>query len=97
MYISTFFLGRIFMEGLFIAKAAAFIGASLAMCIGGIAPAYGQGMVGAKACENIGKYPESARDIRNAMFLAMGIIESTAIYSLLIAAGILVLGSFYTS
>ena len=80
------------MEGVFIAKAAAFIGAALTMGIGSIAPAYGQGMVGAKACENIGKYPESARDIRTAMFLAMGMIETSAIYALLIAFGILFLG-----
>lgn len=80
------------MDGVFIAKAAAFIGAALAMGVGSVSPAYGQGVVGAKACENIGKYPESARDIRNAMFLAMGMIETSAIYALLIAGGILTLG-----
>jgi len=80
------------MEGVYIAKAAAFIGAALAMGIGSISPAYGQGLVGAKACENIGKYPESARDIRTAMFLAMGMIETSAIYALLVAGGILFFG-----
>lgn len=80
------------MEGIFIAKAASFVAAALVMGIGSIAPAYGQGLVGAKACENIGKYPESARDIRTAMFLAMGIIETSAIYALLIAGGILFFG-----
>lgn len=79
-------------EGIFIAKAMAFIGAAFVMGIGSIGPAYGQGMVGAKACENIGKYPESSRDIRNAMFLALAIIESSAIYCLLIAGGILFFG-----
>lgn len=73
------------MEGVFIAKAAAYIGAALVMGIGSIAPAYGQGMVGAKACENIGKYPESSGDIRTAMYIAMGVIESSAVYALIIA------------
>ncbi len=77
---------------MFIVKAAAFISAALTMGIGSIAPAYGQGMVGAKACENIGKYPESARDIRTTMFLAMGMIETSAIYALLVAGGILFFG-----
>jgi F-type H+-transporting ATPase subunit c len=73
------------MEGIFIAKAAAYIGAALVMGIGSISPAYGQGLVGAKACENIGKYPESSGDIRTAMYIAMGVIESSAVYSLIIA------------
>ncbi|MEX0940128.1 MAG: ATP synthase F0 subunit C [Candidatus Babeliales bacterium] len=81
------------MDGIFIAKAAAFIGAALTMGIGSISPAYGQGLVGAKACENMGKYPESARDIRTTMLLAMGIIESSAIYALLISGAILWFGS----
>lgn len=77
------------MDGVFIAKAAAFIGAALAMGIGSIAPAYGQGLVGSKACENIGKYPQSASDIRNTMMIAMGMIETSAIYALLVAGALI--------
>lgn len=73
------------MEGIVIAKAAAYIGAALVMGLGSISPAYGQGIVGAKACENIGKYPESSGDIRTAMYIAMGVIESSAVYALIIA------------
>jgi F-type H+-transporting ATPase subunit c len=80
------------MEGVYIAKAAAAIAAALAMGIGSLMPAYGQGIVGAKACENIGKYPESARDIRNAMMMAMGMIETSAIYALLISGALIVFG-----
>lgn len=78
------------MEGIYIAKAAAYIAAAIAMGIGSIAPAYGQGMVGAKACESIGKYPESANQIRTTMFIALGIIESSAVYALLISGALLV-------
>ena len=73
------------MEGIVIAQAAALIGAALVMGIGCIAPAYGQGLIGAEACKNIGKYPQSAKDIRTTMLLAMGIVESSAVYALLIS------------
>lgn len=73
------------MDGIAIAKAAAFFGAAFAVGIGTLGPALGQGLIGSKACENIGKYPESANKIRLAMLIAMSIIESSAIYALLIA------------
>ena len=77
------------MEGIYYAKAAAYIGAALAMGLGSFGPAFGQGLIGAKACENLGKYPESSGQIRNAMFLAMGIVESSALYALLIAGALI--------
>lgn len=73
------------MEGIYIVKAAASLGAALVMGIGCIAPAYGQGLIGAEACKNIGKYPESAGKISTTMFLAMVIVESSALYALIIA------------
>ncbi len=66
-------------------KIAAYIGAAFVMGIGTIGPALGQGIVGAKSCENIGKYAENAGKIRNTMFLALGIIETSAIYAFIIA------------
>ena len=69
----------------FIAKAAACIGAGIAMGVGSIGPALGQGMIGAKACETLGKYPETANNVRLSMLLAMGFVESSAVYSLIIA------------
>ncbi len=77
------------MEGIYIAKAAGYIGAALAMGIGSIAPAYGQGLIGSKACENIGKYPESASKIRTTMVLALAIVESSALYALIIAGALI--------
>jgi F-type H+-transporting ATPase subunit c len=73
------------MDGIFYAKAAAYFGAAIAMGIGSVGPAIGQGMIGAKACENLGKYPESSGQIRTTMMIAMGIVESSAIYCLIIA------------
>ena len=68
-----------------LAKAAALLGAAFAMGIGSLSPAYGQGLIGAKACENIGKYPASSDKIFRAMIMAMAIVESSAVYALLIA------------
>ena len=82
------------MDGVFFAKAAAFISAGLAMGLGSIGPSIGQGFTGGKACENIGKYPESSNKIRTTMILAMAIIESSAIYSLLIAGGLLFISMY---
>ena len=66
-------------------KVAAYIGAAFAMGVGTIGPALGQGMVGTKACETIGRYPENAGKVRTAMMLAMVLIETSAIYALLVA------------
>lgn len=73
----------------FYAKAAAYIAAAIAMSVGSVGPALGQGFVGMKACENVGKYPQNAGDIQRVMIISMGIIESSAVYNLLIAILIL--------
>lgn len=73
------------MEGIFYVKAVAFLGAAFTMGIGTIGPAIGQGIIGMKSCESIGKYPESAGKIRLAMIMSMGLVETEALYALLIA------------
>jgi F-type H+-transporting ATPase subunit c len=78
-------------EGIFYAKAAAFMGAAIAMGVGALGPALGQGLIGMKACENIGKYPESAGKIRTTMMIAMGLVETSAIYCLMIAGFLIIL------
>lgn len=66
-------------------KIAAYLGAAFVMGIGTIGPALGQGLIGAKAAENIGKYPESAGKIQTSMFVSMGFVETSAIYAFIIA------------
>lgn len=80
------------MDSIFFVKAAAFFGAALAMGIGAIGPALGQGFIGMKACENIGKYPESSGNIRTTMMIAMGLVETSAIYALLISGALIWVG-----
>ncbi|MCL4380626.1 ATP synthase F0 subunit C [Candidatus Dependentiae bacterium] len=66
-------------------KVAAYIAAGFAMGVGTIGPALGQGRIGATACEMIGKYPENYGPIRFTLILAMGFVETSAVYALLIA------------
>ncbi len=73
------------MEGVFYAKAAAFLGAAIAMGVGTVGPAIGQGLIGTKACESIGKYPESSQQVRSTMVLAMILVETSAIYAFIVA------------
>lgn len=72
-------------DTIYLTKVAAYISAAIVMGLGTLSPAYGQGIIGAKACENIGKYPESADKIRLTMMIAMGFVESSAVYALVIA------------
>jgi F-type H+-transporting ATPase subunit c len=81
------------MDGIFYAQAAAFLGAAITMAFGSLGPALGQGMIGKEACKSIGQYPENAGSIRTAMIIALTVVESSAIYCLLIAGGLLFFGS----
>lgn len=79
-------------EGIFYVKAAAFIGAAITMGLGSLGPALGQGLIGMKACENIGKYPESADKLRTTMVIALGLVESSAVYCALISGALVYFG-----
>ena len=66
-------------------KVAACIAAGICMGIGSLGPSLGQGFIGGKACESIGKRPESAGLITRTMVVALAFAESSAIYALLVA------------
>mmetsp|Transcript_18459 Transcript_18459/g.8606 ORF Transcript_18459/g.8606 Transcript_18459/m.8606 type:complete len:83 (+) Transcript_18459:722-970(+) len=72
-------------EGADIVKAAALLGAGLSMGLGAIGPGVGEGMVGAKACESIGKNPKEAGLLIRTMLVGQAVSESTGIYALVIA------------
>jgi len=59
------------------------------MGLGAIGPAIGEGFVGGKAMEAIGRNPSVAEKIIPNMIVAMAITESTGIYSLVISLIIL--------
>ncbi len=65
-------------------EAAKLIAAGICMGLGAIGPGIGEGYVGGKALEAIGRNPSISGKIIPNMIVAMAITESTAIYSLLI-------------
>ena len=60
------------------------LGAGLAM-IAGIGPGIGEGNAVAKACEAIGRQPESKGDVTSTMLFGCVIAETTGLYALVIA------------
>ncbi|MBQ9510938.1 MAG: ATP synthase F0 subunit C [Clostridia bacterium] len=59
------------------------IGAGLAL-IAGIGPGIGEGNAVAKACEAIGRQPESAGAVRTTMFIGCAIAETTGLYGFVV-------------
>ena len=57
----------------------------LIIAIGGLGPAIGIGLIGAKAMEAIGRNPEASGKVLTAMLLGMAFAEAIAIYSLILA------------
>ena len=68
-----------------IVKAACALGAGLAMGLGAIGPAIGEGNAVGKALEGMARQPEATGNLRTNMILGCAITESTGIYSLVIA------------
>ena len=68
-----------------IIRAAAYLGAGIAMGIGAIGPGIGEGYIGGKACEGISRRPEQSGLLTRTMVLADAISETTGVYSLIIA------------
>jgi F-type H+-transporting ATPase subunit c len=59
--------------------------AALAIGLGTIGPALGQGMAISRAVEGIARQPEAADNIRMTMLIGIAIIESLTIYAFVIA------------
>ncbi|RKY60885.1 MAG: ATP synthase F0 subunit C [Candidatus Latescibacterota bacterium] len=66
-------------------RAAAFLGAGIAMGFGAIGPGVGEGFAAGKACEGISRNPEQAGLLTRTMLIGQAVSESTGIYSLVIA------------
>jgi F-type H+-transporting ATPase subunit c len=77
------------MEYAHIVKAVAFCAAAFAMSIGSIGPALAQGMIGKEACNATAKSPESSKSIFKTMITGLALVETCAIYNLVISILIL--------
>lgn len=62
-----------------------FLSGGAAIAIGGIGPAIGVGLIGAKAMEAIGRNPEASSKVLVPMLLGMAFAEAIAIYALILA------------
>ncbi len=60
------------------------LGAGTAM-IAGIGPGIGEGNAVAKACEAIGRQPESKGEVTSTLLMGCAIAETTGLYALIIA------------
>lgn len=67
-----------------IIMAACAIGAGISM-LGGIGPGIGEGYAVGKACEAIGRQPETKGDVTTTMLMGCAVAETTGLYSLIIA------------
>ena len=67
------------------------IAAALAIGLGTVGPGIGVGLIGKGALESIGRNPEVTDKIRTNMILAIALVDSLAIFALVIALIILFL------
>ncbi|WP_200763736.1 ATP synthase F0 subunit C [Nitrosophilus alvini] len=77
------------MDSLTIIVAVSIFTAGITIAIGGYGPSRGEGDALTKAIETIGRQPESASEITKLLFVGMAMVESVAIYSLVISLIIL--------
>lgn len=70
-------------------ESARLIAAGLAVGLGAIGPALGEGIIAGMALSAIGRNPEASNKIMPFMFATMAVAESTAIYALVVALLIL--------
>ena len=61
------------------------LGAGICMGIGAIGPGIGEGNAVAKACEAVGRQPESKGSVTSTMIMGCAIAETTGIYALVIS------------
>lgn len=66
-------------------EAVKFIAAAVSIGLGAIGSSIGEGIIGGRAMEAMGRNPEASSDLFTKMIVAMAICESTAIYSLIIS------------
>jgi F-type H+-transporting ATPase subunit c len=60
------------------------LGAGMAM-IAGIGPGIGEGNAAAKACEAIGRQPESKSAVTTTLIMGCALAETTGLYALIVA------------
>lgn len=70
-------------------------GASLAIAIGSIGPALGEGRAVAQALQAIAQQPDASNTITRTLFVGLAMIESTAIYCFVVSMILLFANPFW--
>ncbi len=65
------------------------LGATIGIVLGTIVPAIMEGIAVKKALDGITRQPDAANDLRTTLLISMALLESTAIYVLLVILVIL--------
>lgn len=71
--------------------------AGLTIAIGSIGPALGEARVAAEALRAIAQQPDESDTITRTLFVAMALIESTAIYALVVSLILIFANPFWTA
>ena len=71
------------------------VAAALAVSIGGIGPALGEGRAVSQALASIAQQPDATPAITRTLFVGVAVIESTAIYALVVSMILLFANPFW--
>lgn len=64
---------------------AAMLGAALTMAVGAVGAALGESRIGVSAMDALARQPDEASSITRTLFVSLAMVESTAIFCLVIA------------
>ncbi len=73
------------------------LGAALTMAAGAIGAAIGEGLIAAAAMDALARQPDEAGSITRTLFVSLAMVESTAIFCLVIALILLFANPFVAS
>jgi len=73
------------------------IGAAATMAIGAVGAAFGESRIGASAMDALARQPDESSSITRTLFVSLAMVESTAIFCLVIALILLFANPFTTT
>ena len=83
------------MESLALIGALSVLGACIGMGIGAIGSAIGEGNAAAAALQGMAQQPDEANRIRSTAFILLAMIETTALYTLVVVLLVLYVNPFW--
>lgn len=84
------------MEGIDLIAAVSIAVAGFTIAIGSIAPALGEARALAQALDSIAQQPDMANTVTRTLFVGMAMVESTAIYCLVVSLILIFANPFWT-